>query len=214
MDDNHEVHALCLEVFAGISAIVTHDLKNTLAIINENAGLLDDLACMVGENGGVPADRVQTAAAKVSQQVARSNTIIKNLNRFAHSGDAPVAQAAVGELLSLMVALTGRRAAMRSIAVTVEECGRDLQVETALFPLEALFYRVLTHLYSTVAVGGGITLSSALEVSGLAIRFSADLADGTTNTFPGRGEQALLEYLGGSLTVDEKAVVLQLKGGR
>lgn len=214
MDNNDEVHALCLEVFAGISAVVTHDLKNTLAIINENAGLLDDLACMAGEDAGVSTVRVRTAVEKISQQVARSNTIIKNLNRFAHSGDAPVAQAAVAELLHLMVALTGRKAAMRNVSVKIEEGGAQARIETSLFALEALLYRVLTHLYSTIPAGTGIVLAAEQDASGLTIRFGADLAAGVTEGFPGRGELVLLECLGGSLTVGEAAVVLQLAGGR
>lgn len=214
MDNNDEVHSLCLEVFAGISAIVTHDLKNTLAIINENAGLLDDLAGMVEKDDGVPTDRVRTAVAKISQQVARSNTIIKNLNRFAHSGDSPVAQAAVGDLLHLMVSLTGRKAAMRSISVKVEEPGTHPQIETSLFVLEALLYRVLTYLYGTIPAGTGIVLTTEQEATGLVIRFGADLAalaDGAMEGFPGPSELVLLEFLGGSLTVEETAVVLQLK---
>lgn len=210
MKEQHDIHALCLEVFAGISATVSHDLKNTLATINENAGLLDDLACMAGEDTGVPTERVQAAAASIAVQVARSNTIIKNLNRFAHSGDSPVVQADIGEVLNLMVALTARKAAMRNISVTVE-CGEDQQVHTSLFHLESLIYLILAHLYGAVASGSTITLSSMQDAAGCVIRFAADLSgDLNRESFPGHREQALLHHLGGSWELSEDGVVLKL----
>lgn len=210
MNDKHDVDALCLEVFAGISAIATHDLKNTLAIINENAGLLDDLASMVDENDGVPTDRVKAAAAKVALQVARSNTIIKNLNRFAHSGDTPVARASVQDLLELMVALTGRKAAMNSLCVTVEG-GKEHQVETSLFHLEALLYRILLHIYSAAVPGSSLVLSPGQDGTCLAISFKVDLrTDSDGASFPGSKEQALLDDLAGSLEVHKQEIILKI----
>jgi len=177
MSDTHDAGGLCLEAFAGISAMVSHDLKNTLAIINENAGLLDDLALMAGESAGVPSERVQGVAAKIAQQVVRSNTIIKNLNRFAHSGDAPVARAAVGELMELMAALTARRAAMRNLTVSVE-CDVGHQVELALFRLEALVYLILVMLYSKAAAASTITVGSRQSSGEMVLRFQVDWAEG------------------------------------
>ncbi len=211
MDEKYEVHGLCLEAFAGISAIATHDLKNTLAIINENAGLLDDLVGMVDESEGVPTDRVKNAAEKVALQVTRSNTIIKNLNRFAHSGDMPVVSAAIADILNLMVALTGRKAAMNSISVTVEGSA-ELQVETFLFPFESLLYRIFIYIYSNSMAGSSLVLSYEQDDSGLAIRFAVDLQSGDTPVaFPGRKEEVLLNYLKGSLEVVEGAIILTVQ---
>ncbi len=176
MSDTLDAHGLCLQAFAGISAMVSHDLKNTLAIINENAGLLDDLALMAGESASVPSERVQGVAAKIAQQVVRSNTIIKNLNRFAHSGDAPVARAALGELLELMAALTARKAAMRNLTVSVE-CDPGHQVELAVFQLEALVYLILLVLYSKAAAGSTITVGSRQISDGMVLCFQAQWAE-------------------------------------
>lgn len=189
--------------------MVSHDLKNTLAIINENAGLLDDLAIMSGESG-VPTERVQAAAAKIAQQVTRSNTIIKNLNRFAHSGDTPVARAPVGDLLELMVALSTRKAAMRSVVVTVQ-CDASHQVELALFQLEAFFYRLLVHLYVHVASASSIAITSQVSGGGVTIRFAVKMSDGgTPAAFPGSREQTLLAALQGSCDVAADAIVVTL----
>lgn len=93
MENKYDVDALCVEVFSKISATVTHEIKNTLSIINENAGMLNDFAIMAGEGGAVPSSQVDGATATIAKQVTRSNTIMLNLNRFSHSGDTPVRKA-------------------------------------------------------------------------------------------------------------------------
>ena len=82
----------CVLVFAKISAAISHEIKNTLSIINENAGLLEDYAQMVEHSGGgVAVERVRAVTQTIAKQVDRSNTIMKNLNRFAHSADTSLA---------------------------------------------------------------------------------------------------------------------------
>ena len=79
---------LCVQVFAKISASISHEIKNTLSIINENAGLLEDFAQMAEEGTGVAVERVRAVTKTIAKQVDRSNIIMKNLNRFAHSADS------------------------------------------------------------------------------------------------------------------------------
>ena len=76
-----------LQFFGQISASISHELKNVLGIINENAGLLEDLTFMADR--GVPLDpvRLKAMAESVKKQVGRANAIIGNMNRFAHSAD-------------------------------------------------------------------------------------------------------------------------------
>jgi len=91
--------ATCLQVFGKISAAVSHDLKNVLAIVNESAGLLDDLALRAAKGIEIPPDRLNASTARILKQVKRGDAVLKSLNRFAHSTDAPVAQVNVAEVL-------------------------------------------------------------------------------------------------------------------
>ena len=52
-----------LQFFSQISASISHELKNVLGIINENAGLLEDLTLMAER--GVPLDPVRLKAMTV-----------------------------------------------------------------------------------------------------------------------------------------------------
>jgi len=73
--------------FGRMSASISHEIKNVLAIINENAGLLDDFALMAEK--GMPLDprRLGKVAESLMKQVRRADAIVRNMNKFAHSVD-------------------------------------------------------------------------------------------------------------------------------
>lgn len=189
---------ICVQVFAKIIAAITHELKNTLSIINENAGLLDDLAMLAEQAGGLPLERVQAITGTIMKQVDRSNLILKNMNRFAHSGDTSLAHADLSETLSLMVALTNRQAAMKNINVEVD-CPPDLAIHTHLMHLEALIFLTLYTLFECSMEGTTLTIQATAEEPNLTLRFLAD--DGTglkPASYPDENEQILAEQINAS----------------
>ncbi len=196
MENTKNSNEICLRVFARASASISHEIKNTLSIINENAGLLDDLAGMTEEDGGVPSGRVQSAVSSIMKQVARSNMIMKNLNQFAHSADSFLAQANLAETLSLAVALTARQAAMKKTTVSVS-CPSGLCIHTYLFPLESLLYLTLCRLYGRMPSEGGT----------LVIHASADNATIIIDMQVEKQESLLLET-----TPDDERILADLIG--
>lgn len=179
MSEKHKVAALqhvnkiCLEVFAGISAIVTHEISNALSIINESAGLLDDLAMIAGEEGHVQSDKVQRMAKSVSGQVIRANKLMKDLNTFAHSGDVTHSTIDLQETVRLMLALTRRKAAARKVEVTCENSG-ELFLNTRPMVLEALIYLCLINMYEAVQRGSLITAQLLGTDNSIILRFTLD----------------------------------------
>lgn len=207
MKNTYDVDALCLEVFSKISATVTHEIKNTLSIINENAGLLNDLAMMAGEEGGIPSGQVDSATATITKQVARSNTIMLNLNRFSHSGDTPVSQANLQEILQLMVALTSRKAASKSVTVSIL-CPGDITITTCLLPFEALLFYVLDNLYSIASGGANLCIEATVTGAEVHISFTDEQRPSSKfdNYIPGKKEQVLAQVLGGACEKIQDAV--------
>lgn len=212
MQNQNNIDGLCVEVFSKISATVTHELKNTLSIINENAGFLNDLALMSGEDGSVPSQKVDDTTNKIAQQVTRSNTIIKNLNRFSHSGDTPISQANLFELLQLMVDLTVRQAASASVKVKIQ-CPDDITINTNLLPLEALVFYELETFYNLTDTVGNITIDAELQGTEVVIRIGND-SDQQKNPHehcePGEKEKLLAQSLEGTVTIDQGSVVITL----
>jgi signal transduction histidine kinase len=189
---------VCVLVFAKISAAISHEIKNTLSIINENAGLLEDYAQMAEQTGGLPLDRVLSITQTIAKQVERSNIIMKNLNRYAHSGDTSLAHANLRETLSLVAALASRQAAMNEINTTVE-CPPDIAICTHLISLESLIYLTLLTLYEDCAAGSTVTVCGQVEQENIAIHFKIEdkniLPPGR---FPDNDQQLLAEQIGGT----------------
>jgi len=188
---------VCVLVFAKISAAISHEIKNTLSIINENAGLLEDYAQIAEQTGGLPLDRVMSITQTIAKQVDRSNIIMKNLNRYAHSADTSLAHANLQEMLSLVIALASRQAAMKEIHTTVE-CPPDIAICTHLISLESLIYLTLLTLYEDCPAGSTVTVAAVAEQENIAIHFKIeDKSILPPGRFPDEDQQLLAEQLGG-----------------
>jgi signal transduction histidine kinase len=111
-------------LFGRITASVAHDVRNVLAVINENAGLLED-ACLLAEKGR-PLDlkRALRIAADIKQQVRRGDRISRGLSHLSHSVDSGGIAMDAGEWVTAFVSLTGRIAFARG--VSLEAVGADV----------------------------------------------------------------------------------------
>ncbi len=205
--ENGSVDDICLKVFGALTASVTHEIKNTLSIINENAGLLEDLCAMAEGEAGIPAEHVGAASKTVMKQVDRSNTILKNLNRFAHSGDKVPAQANMEDTLTLMAALTGLFAAMKKITVTTS-CQSGVEIQTNLLVLESLLVLTLSRIYDACPEDSVLMLRGEVDdMRRLRVRFMLEGETALACAPPGLREHTLAAEIG-VLYAEEKGEVL------
>lgn len=207
---NDTIDAACVQVFGKISAAVSHDLKNVLAIVNENAGLLDDLALRAAKGGEMPLDRLNVATSRMLKQVKRGDAVLKNLNRFAHTTDAPLLQGNVAETVALMVDLAGRQAAMRETVITVAPDAA--MVSTCLVYLESFVYLLLRHALEVLPRKESVEIAVAAEGETVCIRLvnPAGLPLIQDDVFPGAQEKALMERLKIDLQALPGTVALRL----
>ncbi len=133
-------------VFMGqMNASISHEIKNTLAIIKENAGLLEDLTTMA-QQGRAPLDpeKIKGLAQRIAKQIKRADVLANNMNRLAHSVDAPVAQVEVNEALDFMLQITDRLSAYRGAVVTCKSCREKIQLTTCPFLFNHLIWMFLS----------------------------------------------------------------------
>ncbi len=217
MANSNDINGICLEVFAKISAAISHEIKNTLAIINESAGLLDDMVHLVGGGDNpIGANRVQAAAETIMKQVNRSNVIMKNLNRFAHSGDSSPGTAPIAEVVELITALSARQAAMKKITV-VADCPVNTVIEADLLSLEALLYLTVRQMYEVAAGGSGLTIRTEESPPHLVIVFLSDSPEAIPPaSYPGAKETVLADHLQGSCRQNRNtfSISIPVKGER
>ena len=203
-----------LQFFGKISASISHELKNVLAIINENAGLLEDFTLMADR--GVPFDpaRLRTMAQAVKKQIGRADAIISNMNRFAHSTDQTITTVDLAQTIEIVLAVTARFAVMRGIQIDWQLPENPVALRTAPFLLMNLVWLCLEFSMSAGGDEKQVELVAEETEGGVRIRFRrlAGLTEALLETFPSEPEKILLEALGADLTTEpeRKEMVLHL----
>ena len=204
-----------LQFFGQISASISHELKNVLAIINENAGLLEDFTLMADRGVALEPVRLKTMAESVKKQVSRADAIIGNMNRLAHSTDQTMATVDLAQTIETVIALTARFALMRGVRIDLQLPQNPVALQTAPFFLMNLIWLCLEFSMSAAGDEKQLELVAAETEDGARIQFQrlAGLTDVLGDAFPSEREKNLLEMLAAELTVDaeRQELVLELK---
>jgi signal transduction histidine kinase len=132
-----------LKFFGKVTASVSHEIKNVLAIIKENAGLLEDLTLLADKGRPLEIERVRIVAEKIKGQILRGDGIIKNMNRFAHSVDWTLEQVDLGDIIGLVIELARRLAFMKRINLESKGSREGIMLSTNPFVLENLIWTCL-----------------------------------------------------------------------
>jgi C4-dicarboxylate-specific signal transduction histidine kinase len=163
-----------IRFFGTVSASVSHEIKNVLAVINEAAGLLEDLALMAERGMPLDPERLKRATATILGQVRRGDGIVRNMNAFAHSADeagaAPQADLAVA--LPLAAGLFARLADMRQVTLRLADAPPAM-LPVAGFDLMRLLHRAVLAALDAMGKGDTLTLSASAAPQGAHIVLSA-----------------------------------------
>jgi signal transduction histidine kinase len=202
-----------LQFFGQISASISHEIKNVLAIINENAGLLEDFTLMADR--GIPIDpaRLKVMAEAVKKQIGRADGIIQNMNRFAHSIDQTITTVDLAQTIELVIALTARLAAMRGIRVDLQLPENPVTFQTAPFFLMNLLWLCLDFSMSASGVDKRVELVVEVAENSVRIRYRrlAGLTETLLETFPSDREKNLLAVLKAALTAESEREEILLR---
>ena len=100
-----------------VTASLSHEIKNTLAIINESAGLMGDLLRKDASEDWPQYSRLTGIVTLLEEQVQRSADIVKRLNQFAHSMDKSVADLDLNETVRQTAVLAQRFATLSRVTL-------------------------------------------------------------------------------------------------
>jgi signal transduction histidine kinase len=133
-----------LQFFGEITAGISHEVKNVVTIINESAGLLNDLS-VGAESGRRPLDpaRIKKMSTDIARNVDRAVAIINRMNRFAHSVDEPRKQVDLAAVVADAVALASRFASVRGVDLNAEIPGDPLLIHSYVFGLHRALHTAL-----------------------------------------------------------------------
>jgi C4-dicarboxylate-specific signal transduction histidine kinase len=193
-----------LRFFGKVSASISHEIKNRLAIINENAGLLEDLSAMAASGRELDPQRTGILAQKIGKQVSLADGIVKNLNRFAHSIDETTKTVELDDLLSFVIELYARTAARKSVTVEHQKNNVSVAVKTSPFFLQGILWLCLDFATDALKSGESFNLQCRESEKGAQVSFTGlgKIPEAMLEQFPGEREKALLGVLGAELTLE------------
>ena len=160
-----------LRFFGKVTASVTHDVKNSLATINENAGLLTDYAAMAARGKPLDPERVNALAVRIMDQVKRADGLLKSMNRFAHSVDDSLKKVDLNEILQLLADLSVRFAAMAGTTLDVRPSSDPVEIETSPFGLLNALFLCLEVAMTAAGRGRSIDLRPEKTATGACVHF-------------------------------------------
>ena len=196
-----------LQFFGRISASISHEIKNILAIINENAGLLEDLALIAEKRKQVDIERFKTVAGKIRSQVVRADDIVKNLNRFAHSTDNFKSEVDLNDAVRFVAALCRRLFEMQGVSLELTLVDRSTVITTLLFVLQNVLWLCMSFAMEAAGDEKRVCLIVEKLESGAKIRFSnlRGIEKIPEGRFPSPKEKALLNATGARISFDASA---------
>ncbi len=206
-DSKCEIHSEDgIRFFGETVASVSHEIKNCLAIMNESAGLLQDLVMLNQKGKPLDPARIDRIAQQISGQIQRADTIVKNLNSFAHSSDLPEKNIDLSEILSLTVALAKRSAANRGVSIHLILPQKKIMTTTNPFFFMQVIRQCLDFSMSTVGAEKVVEVMPDVKEDHIEIVFAKleDLETQNRNLFFTEKLETMLEKLGAHLDINDK----------
>ncbi|WP_051327980.1 histidine kinase dimerization/phospho-acceptor domain-containing protein [Desulfatirhabdium butyrativorans] len=209
----HDPGECGLHFFGAVSASISHELKNALAIINEHAGLLEDLSALAERGRPVDPQRLQKVSANIARQVQRADGIIRNMNRFAHSIDAPVNTVDVPDILRFVAGLTERKATMAGVVLNVVPETAPFSAQTRPFFLLNLLWICLKALIEAIPSGSAIQMGVTAEGHHATVWLHGGQAQALPDIHKNAIQQAamLIPMLGAEVRVNDETGNIEIR---
>jgi signal transduction histidine kinase len=196
-----------LQFFGRITASISHEIRNVLAVLNENAGLLGDVVLMAEKGSPLNPERLKGLAGSMGKQILRANGIVENMNRFAHAVDEKSKEVYLHDILSLLVALTQRFADMRGVTLDPLYGDSEMLMISNPFLLENLLWCFMDFAMEATGKGNRLRIMTEEDDPSLRVIFAGleRLAEKDTAGFPSERETALLEALEADFSIEPGA---------
>lgn len=135
--------------FGKVTASTTHELQNVLAIIKENAGLMEDFIQVGPENLPDLLDRITRCLGKIKEQAYRGVDLTSGLNQFAHTTDRLYASVNIYQIAKRLIFLTKRVFIQQGKQVVLMDCENSPSIETDPVLFQNLLWNCLKCLSET-----------------------------------------------------------------
>jgi signal transduction histidine kinase len=172
------INQIGIGFFGTVMASISHELKNRIAIIKEQAGLLKDYSAMAEKGRKINFDRLGRLGQGMTDQVVKADIILKNMNQFAHSVDIVIRPTDLNDLLGLSISLAKHLADLHRINLKLRATDPPIKVTTSPFFLMNLIWLCLETLIRAADNPGTIEMElGKKDQGGGLIRMHSDAAE-------------------------------------
>ena len=207
IQDNNQEQVLReneLAFFGAITASVSHELNNVISIIDQTAGLLEDL--LIGAETGrqIENDRLKRIADNISNQTQRGVGVIKRLNTFAHSVDDPVKEFDINDLVENLTALTRRFANLKRIQLEMQLYNGSITLISSPFMIQQIMFRCIKHALEISQQGDTVNINVDRSDSNALVTIESPGIDRDEEGFDPVYVELLASRIGGSLNISSE----------
>jgi signal transduction histidine kinase len=198
-----ETGKLCAEglsFFGKTNRLISHELKNILAIISETLGLMDELMKLSETGKTLEPGKLRSLSESIIEEIERANTIIRNMNTFAHFVDEHITDVDICRTVALIVQITQLDSPLRGTKVVIPDSDTCVVHTSHLF-LANLIYHVLCFALRGAGPENEIRIASDSNDEGVRITFSG-IASNIIGEFPTRKESLLAEMLSAEVSLE------------
>ena len=126
-----------LTFFSRMTVLVTHEVKNVLAIINQITGLLEDLMLIPERESHLSPEQMHRLAETIRVQIERVDGIVTRMNGFAHSADRSLDSVDLYHATVIMASMCERMMRSENLVVTIIPPESMVMIQTRPFYLQA-----------------------------------------------------------------------------
>jgi len=206
-----EIGKICTEglsFFGKSNRLISHELKNILAIISETLGLLDELVELSESGRKLTPERLRSMSNSILEEVERANTVIRCMNTFAHSVDEFVGDVDLNEAVSLTIQLVKLNPISKTVMIEFLKSG-SYKIYTSPFFLENLLYHAFHFALSAAAPEKHIKVSIHVDRHQAGVDIFGVAPDGL-KSFPTPQAERLAKTLGAEILSDRSSGKLQV----
>ncbi len=170
---HHVEYANKMASIGRMAASVAHEINNPLAIINEKAGLIQDLFTIKQRYSAD--EKLQGLVAAILASVKRAGRITKRLLTFARNLEATIEMINIGDVVSEVLSFVEKEAQMRDIQIHVDVSPDTKIIQSDRGKLQQIFLNIINNAFGAVEDGGHLDIQIHPSVGeGVAIHFSDD----------------------------------------
>ncbi len=200
-----ELYTVCAEgliFFGKTNRFISHEMKNILAIISETLGLLNELVALSEEGGRkLEPGKLKSLSEGIIEEVERANTLVRDMNRFAHSVDEFICEVDITQCMALILQISRLNAKIRDVPIELTET-RSHRINSSPFFVNNLLYHATYFALSHAASDKtGIRVSLSDTAEGVAIRFSG-ISPNTTQRFPDGKTRTVMNAISADAALD------------